>query len=41
MLARVVEEDPTTGRVQLKTNIEKEDAMTLESRSRKTTRVRK
>ena len=41
MLAKVVDVDPSTGRVQLKADIQKADAMTLETRSRKTTRVRK
>jgi hypothetical protein len=41
MLSKLVEEDPSTGRVRLKPKIEKVDAMTLDARSRKTTRVRR
>jgi von Willebrand factor type A domain/von Willebrand factor type A C-terminal domain len=41
MLSKLVEEDPSTGRVKLKPKIEKLDAMTLDARSRKTTRVRR
>ncbi len=42
MLAKVVDvEDASTGRVRLKSDIQKADAMTLDARSRKTTRVRK
>jgi von Willebrand factor type A C-terminal domain/von Willebrand factor type A domain len=41
MLAKIIEEDPSTGRVRLRAKVEKEDAMTLETRSRKTTRFRK
>jgi von Willebrand factor type A C-terminal domain/von Willebrand factor type A domain len=42
MLAKVVDvEDASTGRVRLRSDIQKADAMTLETRSRKTTRVRK
>jgi uncharacterized protein YegL len=42
MLAKVVDvEDPSTGRVQLKANVAKEAAMTLETRSRKTKRFRR
>jgi hypothetical protein len=41
MLAKMVDVDPSTGRVRLKKNIDKVDAVTLETRSRKTTRVRK
>jgi hypothetical protein len=42
LLARVVEvEDAPTGRVKLKPNVDKADAMMLETRSTKTVRVRK
>jgi hypothetical protein len=41
MLSKLVEEDPSTGRVKLKPKIEKVDAMTLDARSRKTSRVRR
>jgi von Willebrand factor type A C-terminal domain/von Willebrand factor type A domain len=42
MLAKVVDvEDASTGRVRLKSDIQKADAMTLDARSRKTTRVPK
>ena len=42
LLARVVEvEDATTGRVRLKGRVEAEDEMTLDTRSTRTSRVRR
>jgi len=42
LLAKVVDvEDASTGRVRLKSDIQKADAMTLDARSRKTTRVKR